>query len=68
MKKLLFVLLGFLVVGCEDFKTRKYVVVHHKNIYDTISTNKYTFYYGDKVLIAHEGGCFTQVEYIKAIE
>lgn len=68
MKKLLLIALAIMMVGCKDFETRRYVVVHHKDIYDTISTSKYTFYYGDKVLIAHEGGCFTQVEYIKAIE
>lgn len=69
MKKLLlFALLAVTTAGCADFETRRYVVVHHGNIHDTVLTSKYRFYFDEKAVDMCEGGSFTQVEYIKAIE
>ena len=68
MKKLLLIALAaVMAAGCEDLKSRKYIVVHHKNIRDTVITRNYTFYYDEKAVNMKEGGCFTQVEYVKCI-
>ena len=69
MKKLLLLiaLAAVMTAGCEDMKSRRYVVVHHKNIHDTVTTSSYTFYYDVKSVSMKEGGCFTQVEYVKCI-
>ena len=69
MKKLLlFALAAVMMAGCENFKSRRYVVVHHGSIHDTVTTSSFIHYTNRKTADMKEGGSFSQVEYIKAIE
>lgn len=69
MKKLfIFALAAVVMAGCKNFKSRRYVVVHHGNIHDTVTTSSFIHYTDRKTADMQEGGSFSQVEYIKAIE
>lgn len=65
-KIILLTLTALVMVGCRN--TRKYVVVHHKNLRDTVSATSYIHYIDNKTATFHKAGSFTQVEYIKVIE
>ena len=68
MRKIVFIaLVAIIFAGCSDTKYT-YEVVHHRNVRDTIVTTKYIFYMERKVIIANEGGSFTEVEWIKKIK
>lgn len=67
MRKIVFIALAAIFVGCSNTEYT-YEVAHHKNVRDTIVASKYTFYMGDKIVIADESGSFTQVEWIKRIK
>ena len=68
MRKIVFIaLVAVILVGCSNTEYT-FEVVHHKNVRDTIVANKYTFYMDRKIIIAKEGGSFTEVEWIKRIK
>lgn len=68
MKKIFAVgILAFLLSGCEALE-HKYVVIHHKNMMDTVMTGSYVFYKEERIANMHEGGFFTEVEYVRRIE